>query len=99
MQVLSRDNESRGHCYCSSIKVESCYVAVSLFGVRFIEYFIVYENVPTTHFVFHSQLRAIRRISFNALLVIPNPYLFVAGVDVVDTRHLLEYYASRWKTK
>lgn len=63
------------------------------------KHFVVYENVPTTHFVFHSQLRAIRRISFNALLVIPNPYLFVAGVDVVDTRYLLEYYASRWKAK
>ncbi len=63
------------------------------------KHFVVYESVRTTHFVFHCQLRAIRRISFNALLVIPNPYLFVAGVDVVDTQHLLEYYASRCKTK
>ncbi|CAK3663632.1 TMhelix containing protein [Vibrio crassostreae] len=43
---------------------------------------------------------------FNALQNIPNPYWFVVGAVVVDTlgmramvRYLLEYYASRWKTK
>ncbi|CAK1816174.1 hypothetical protein VCRA2123O444_210044 [Vibrio crassostreae] len=30
-------NESQGHCYCSSIKVEGIYVAVSLFKLNFIE--------------------------------------------------------------
>ncbi len=66
------------------------------------KHFVVYESV----LVFHSQLRAICRISFNALQVIPNPYWFVVGVVVVDTlgmramvRYLFEYYASRWKTK
>ena len=43
---------------------------------------------------------------FNALQKIPSPYWFVVGAVVVDTlgmramvRYLLEYYASRWKTK
>ncbi|MGF1841556.1 hypothetical protein [Vibrio atlanticus] len=43
---------------------------------------------------------------FDALQNIPNPYWFVVGAVVVDTlgmramvRYLLEYYASRWKTK
>lgn len=31
------DNESWGHSYCSSIKVERSYVAVSLFKLNFIE--------------------------------------------------------------
>ncbi|WP_017079241.1 hypothetical protein [Vibrio splendidus] len=43
---------------------------------------------------------------FNALQNIPNTYWIVASAVVVDmlgmramVRYLLEYYASRWKTK
>ncbi|NOI89579.1 hypothetical protein F0235_03880 [Vibrio splendidus] len=43
---------------------------------------------------------------FNALQNIPNSYWFIVGAVLVDTlgmramvRYLLEYYASRWKTK
>ncbi len=43
-------------------------------GLALSKHFVSYATLRATHFVFHSQLRALCRISFNALQVILNPY-------------------------
>ncbi|OBT31115.1 hypothetical protein [Vibrio splendidus] len=70
------------------------------------KHFVSYVSLLVAHFVFHPNYAPYVEQGFNALQNIPNPYWFVVGAVVVDTlgmramvRYLLEYYASRWKTK
>nr|WP_241910810.1 hypothetical protein [Vibrio splendidus] len=58
---------------------------MSLLNSILSKHFVNYATLCVTYFVFHSQLRTIRRISFNALQRIPNWYWFVVGAVVVDT--------------
>lgn len=73
-----------------------CHFLSSVLSKHFVSYLIF----RSTHLVFHSQLRAICRTRLQCSAERPKSLLVCHALGMrAMVRYLLEYYASRWKTK